>query len=234
MAERINERLAKINASRVQNNTMDDSPEDYTRPFTPTDHSLTARPRFESLGLFKAARSVEPILNEDNKELSSVMNGRSTHFRKYFPNQYVDYIEAEPETMQFDQTLATDKSKQETMAKEFISRNKHRMWMYHTEYLGKTHGAVLREMVSAENFPGLMDELRLKERKHLRGSGSESVLGCMTMKKELIKADFRNDNYLGTLETSRTSRRDKMERLVLQADKTRIKEYNRVSYFKGH
>ena len=95
--------------------------------------------------------------------------------------------------------------------------------MYHTDYLNKTNGKVLQTMMEVDNFPGLMDELKLKERKHLRGSGSESVLGCMTMKKDLIKPDFQADSYLGTLEESRTSRRNKIERLVLQADKSRIK-----------
>ena len=89
-------------------------------------------------------------------------------------------------------------------------------------------------MLDADNFPGLMDEMKLKERKHLRGTGSESVHGCVTMKRDLIKPDFKTDNYLGTLETSRTERRTRMERMVLAADKHRIKEHNRVSYFKGY
>ena len=90
MAERINERLAKINASRVVNNQMENDPEDYSRPFTPTDHALTARPRLEDLGLFKAARSIEPIMNHDNANEEDTKMNKTNHFKQFFPKPYVE------------------------------------------------------------------------------------------------------------------------------------------------
>ena len=51
MAERINERLAQVAASRIQTDDTNEM-EEYSRPFTPTDHALTARPRLEEMGLF--------------------------------------------------------------------------------------------------------------------------------------------------------------------------------------
>ena len=233
MAERINERLAQVAASRIQTDDTNEM-EEYSRPFTPTDHALTARPRLEEMGLFKAVRSVEPCLTDDNLNTERRRFKSSQQFKQYFPKNYVNYIEAEPETMQFDQTLATDKVKQACMAKEFITRNSSRMWMFSTDFINKSHGQVLQNCLEAENFPGLMDELRLKERKHLRGTGSEAVNGCLTMKAELIRPDYAKDDFLSTLTESRTSRASRMETAVLNADRRRIKEHNRVSYFKGY
>jgi len=155
-------------------------------------------------------------------------------FRETFPKKYVEYIEAEPETMQFDQTMATDKDKQTAMAKEFICRNQHRMWMFHTEYVKRGHGSVLKLMVEAENFPGLMDELTMKERKFDRGSGSEAVQACLTMPKKFIKPEFKHDEWLASTHTSRTSREKRMNRMYSgYRDHSRIVENNRTSCFKG-
>ncbi len=152
------------------------------------------------------------------------------HIRKHFPPKYVEYVEAEPETMQFDQTVATDKAKQETLAKDFIERNRNRMWMFSVDYVKKGHKDVLKRMLEVDNFPALMDELTFKERKLDRGSGSHNVTACMTMPKKLIKQDFRNDDWLST--PQRTSREEKMRRMFQTASQDRIKEHNRVSYFK--
>lgn len=51
MAERINERLAAIAATRVTKLELGDE-EEGARPFTPTDHSLTARPLLPHMNLF--------------------------------------------------------------------------------------------------------------------------------------------------------------------------------------
>jgi hypothetical protein len=152
-------------------------------------------------------------------------------FRKTFPKKYVEYAEAEPETMQFDQTLATDKAKQAEIAKEFITRNRHRMWMFHVDYVKKTHRNVLHSMLEAENFPGLMDELTMKERKFDRGSGSEAVQSCLTMSARLISPDFVHDEWLTTMQ--RTSREKRMNAMYGTTRAGRITENNRISCFKG-
>jgi len=231
MAERINERLAAIAASRVTKLELGDE-EEGARPFTPTDHSLTARPPLPNMNLFPheidrmmvACAEADPLLQTKNK--------RTEAFRKTFPKKYVDMIEAEPETMQFDQTVATDKEKQKEMAKGFIQRNRRRMWMFNVDYVKKSHGEVLEKMLDCENFPGLMDELVAKERKLDRGSGSENVTSCLTMPKSLIQQDFLNDDWLSSM--NRTSRKERMNRMFGESVKNRITSHARVSYFKGY
>ena len=120
-------------------------------------------------------------------------------------------IEAEPETMQFDQTVATDKKKQVVMAKEFIQRNRRRMWMFDVDYVKQGHQEVLKKMLDCENFPGLMDELVAKERKLDRGQGSESVGNCLSMPKRLVQQDFLHDDWLSSM--NRTSRKERMNRM---------------------
>ena len=148
MAERINERLALIATSKVQKMEMGD--EQDGRPFTPTDHALTERPRLANMNLFphEIDKAMESLTTVDMSYQTKLK--RSNLFKSTFPNHYVDYIEAEPETMQFDQSLATDKVKQEKIAKEFITRNRHRMWMFDVNYVKKGHGTVLKKMLECE------------------------------------------------------------------------------------
>ncbi|GMI21175.1 hypothetical protein TrCOL_g1893 [Triparma columacea] len=228
MAERINERLALIATSKVQKMEMGD--EQDGRPFTPTDHALTERPRLANMNLFphEIDKAMESLTTVDMSYQTKLK--RSNLFKSTFPNHYVDYIEAEPETMQFDQSLATDKVKQEKIAKEFITRNRHRMWMFDVNYVKKGHGTVLKKMLECENFPGLMDELTMKERKFDRGQGSASVTACLTMPKKLITPDLQNDVWLST--SQRTSRKERMNRMFMESNKTRITDNNRVNMFK--
>lgn len=249
MAERINERLASIAASKVIKVAEDDV--HISRPFTPTDHSLTYRPPMPAMGIYshkvdeamKSLSSVDPVYLHKS---STVKN-----FSKTFPKKYVDYALEPPETMAFDQSLATDNVKKTEMAKNFITRNRDRMWMFDVDYVGASHGEVLNKMLDVENFPGLMDELTLKERKHLRGRGSESVLACLTMTKKgpgpgaatvggegpkgwNRKADtIGRDEFLATTEETRTAREKRMVRMFHDAMPNRIRENNRVCYFKG-
>ena len=231
MAERINERLAQIAASRVQKLEIGDEVE-ACRPFTPTDHALSERPRLEKMkGLYQheVDRAMTACAAFDPNYQSKL--NRTADFRETFPGKYVDYIEAEPETMQFDQTIATDKEKQSIIAKEFITKNRHRMWMYDVNYVKKSHGYILKHMLDTDNFPALMDDLNAKQRKMERGTGSENVTACLNMPKHLIKQDFQTDDWLSTAQ--RTSRKDRMNRMFATSHGSRITDNNRVSYFKG-
>jgi len=156
---------------------------------------------------------------------------RAKVFRKTYPKKYVEYAEAEPESMQFDQTMATDKVKQEAAAKEFINRNRHRMWMFHVGFVKASHRNVLRQMLESNNFSGMMDELSLKERKLDRGSGSALVTACLSMPKKFTKQDFKNDMWLTT--PQRTAREEKMNRMYGATRGGRVVEFNRTSCFKG-
>ncbi|GMI13856.1 hypothetical protein TrVE_jg10920 [Triparma verrucosa] len=233
MAERVNERLAIIAASRGKHQKMElGDEEEGARPFTPTDHALTERPRLANMGLFphEIDKAMDAMADADPNY--QIKLRRTQEFRKTFPKLYVEMCEAEPETMQFDQTVASDKNKQTEMAKEFITRNRNRMWMFDVNYCKKSHPQVLDLMLDVENFPGLMDELVAKERKLDRGSGSENVTACLTMPKKLIKQDFLNDDWLSSM--NRTSRKERMNRMFGESIKTRITDNARVSYFKGY
>ena len=102
--------------------------------------------------------------------------------------------------------------------------------MFNVDYVKKSPGYVLQRMLDCDNFPGLMDELTMKERKFDRGQGSEAVTACLTMPKRLIKQDLRHDLWLST--SQRTSRNERINRLFMESTKTRITENNRVSMFK--
>ncbi|GMH71695.1 hypothetical protein TL16_g05721 [Triparma laevis f. inornata] len=232
MVERINERLAIIAASRGAHQKMElDDEEAGARPFTPTDHALTERPRLANMGLFpyEIDRAMNAMADADPNY--QIKLKRTSEFRKTFPKPYVEMCEAEPETMQFDQTVASDKNKQTEMAKEFISRNRRRMWMFDVGYVKKSHPEVLDLMLDVDNFPGLMDELVAKERKLDRGSGSEKVTACLKMPKKLIKQEFLNDDWLSSM--NRTSRKERMNRMFGESIKGRNTENCRVSCFKG-
>ncbi|GMI35991.1 hypothetical protein TeGR_g11663, partial [Tetraparma gracilis] len=98
-------------------------------------------------------------------------------------------------------------------------------------YVKKSHGSVLNQMLDCENFPGLMDELHLKERKFDRGSGSEAVQACLTMPRRLIQQDLKHDEWLAN--PARTAREERMRNMFGESVKSRITENNRVSSFKG-
>ena len=200
-----------------------------SRPFTPTDHALTRRPRLEDMGLY--TYKIDPAMNEitEGDELFRSKRLKAREFASTFPKKYVEYSNDEPETMKFDQTLATDKVAQREIAKTFVTNNRSNMWMYSTNFVDKRPGEIVTLMTKTDNFPGMMDELKSKERAYHRGPGSKNVTSCLSMPKKLITPELQNDDWLATLGEKRTAREERMNVMFASDRGHRIKEFNRNS-----
>jgi hypothetical protein len=184
--------------------------------------------------IYQAAVNVQMQDFTTKDPIHNTKTSKTEQFRKTFPDKYIAYQEALPDFMAFDQTpIASDRGKKTALAKEFITKNRDRMWMFHVSYVGKSHKEVLGLMLSTPNFNSLLDDLTFKERKFNRGSGSAAVGKCLTMAKELIVPELQKDDWLATLHESRTSRERRMNHMFSDADSHRIQENNRASAFKG-
>jgi hypothetical protein len=105
------------------------------------------------------------------------------------------------------------------MAREFVTRNQERLWMFDRAYMGQTPRAVCDDIVGRLNYMSTMKMFNKIENKLDRGYDSFQVGSCLqedsgsTPPKERI----RGDPNISTLTTSRSQRYERMSKLLAPA-----------------
>eukprot|EP01039_Chlorochromonas_danica_P009065 gene9065-10004_t len=126
------------------------------------------------------------------------------------------------------------------ISREFVSRNRDRMWKYDLKYMKKTPRTICEEMVQDPNFLGVMTKYRQKEQ-FIKLSSSEQALKCLSFDedkspsvpvhtsplKKTIPYIGYNDPFMSSLTTAREVRDERVKNLFSPAVEHREAKFNR-------
>lgn len=115
------------------------------------------------------------------------------------------------ETADFKTLL--DVGVKETYCREFVERNKDRLWKFNLKYLNQTPRTVCDDMVGDSNFIGTMRNFYLKEQTLNLGASDKFA---KSIKDDHLHAmgEITTDDYLASMTTSRTQREARITKLL--------------------
>ena len=187
------------------------------RPFTPAARVMNAH------------KLRPPVLPKSDDIIQSPplsdrgMRGRT---KKSCPQEWEDNLQAPNffETADF-KTLLDDKVK-EKFCRNFIERNKNRLWKFNSKYLNQTPRTVCADIVEDHEFIGAMRYYFIKEQT-LNLGASDKVKACLKFDQQDSLGEIRSDNYLTSLTTSRQDRDARMRSLLAPIQQQHNKEHVR-------
>jgi hypothetical protein len=142
------------------------------------------------------------------------------------------WVEESQKPDMFDRSNFAGRLDEESKTKhcrEFIERNQNGLWKYDTDYMKKTPRSLCREIVRDRNFVGIMTRNYNRERV-LKLSNSDSTKDCLTFDDD-PNDRFGNpayqDPYITSITTSRRTRDQKLETVLLPAAASAEKRFNR-------
>lgn len=190
------------------------------RPFTPEGRIMDAHLTRPPI-LPKSIDSIHPPISD------RVPRGRS---RKTCPKEWEDSLQAPNffETADF-KTLLDDKVK-EKFCRDFVERNKNRLWKFDSKYINQSPRAVCGDIVDSHEFIGLMRVYYIKEQS-LNLGASDKVQ--TSLRYDNIESSTPEMNFGTSLSTSRTSREARMRTLLAPAcqKSEHIRGYNHTSEY---
>jgi hypothetical protein len=173
------------------------------RPYSPDARIMDAH-KVRPPILSKAGDSLFPPHSERHPERRS---------RKTCPDEWESKLQAPNffETADF-KTLLDDKVK-EQFCRDFIERNKNRLWKFDLKYLSQTPRTVCTDIAENHEFIGVMRKYFLKEQT-LNLAASENIKKCLKNDHFNSIGEIRSDDFLQSLSTSRQDRDARMRTML--------------------
>lgn len=193
-------------------------PLSYWRPFSPPDDAARSNRLFAPM----LPRSLDPTIPPVSPRKPPL----------HPPNCPAEWIAKSHAPAPFDaaSTKFVHTSEEKVkVAREFIERNRGRLWKYDLRYMKKTPRTVCEDIVNDDNFLGLMSRYVQKERT-LNLSSSDSTIQCLTYPEE-VQGERRHtsslrrshaeppppDPFAASWTTSRSAREGRVRKLFQPA-----------------
>lgn len=125
-----------------------------------------------------------------------------------------------------DQTLIVHPEEKFKVTKDFVERNRDRLWKFDVDFLKKTPRRVCTDIVEDPFFISKIERYHVRE-KIINLSTSEKTAKCMKDSHLKFTQKPLQDPYLGSVETSRDARRTKIEKLLLPSAQQYQRTFNR-------
>jgi hypothetical protein len=117
---------------------------------------------------------------------------------------------------QVDSKAMVDERFKAEMCRNFVERNRHRLWMFDTKFRGKSEVDVCQEMLDEMNFMKLIKVYHRRESSMDRGTSSSKIVACMDETKLSIppSRQLAFDNFGQTMSTPRDEKIAKINRML--------------------
>jgi hypothetical protein len=140
--------------------------------------------------------------------------------KPYTPKEWVEKLQKPTIGETIDMASFKDENLRTELAREFIDRNKHRLWKFNLDYIGMQPKEVYDNLMTTE---GLISKLQTYSRKEavLNLGSSDKIKKNLTDEGYNSLGEIRNDFALNSLTTSRDVRREKINRILAPTPETR-------------
>ncbi len=130
---------------------------------------------------------------------------------------------------QVDSKAMVDERFKTQMARDFIERNRHRLWQFDYKYSNLTPRSVCDDLCSQTNFMKIMKKFDRRESMLDRGTSSHRISAAMIEDGlEIPKSrQLAEDVFAITLKTSREEKIDRVNRLLAPGRMTMANSYRR-------
>lgn len=134
------------------------------------------------------------------------------------------------EAADFRSLLDHDNKRQ--FARQFIERNKDRMWIYNRSFINKDHSDIAEEMIESPHFMMDMVVYNRQEKSLGIGQNSDKIYASFDETKLSVpKAKLPSqDNFLSTITTSRQEREERIKKLLIPATANSLQSIHRRGY----
>ena len=128
-------------------------------------------------------------------------------------------------------SLLDDENKR-TFAREFIERNRDRMWVYNRKYLNQDVNDICEDMIKCPHFMMDMVCYSRQEKALAIGMNSDKIYAAMDESKLSVPKSKlpSKDQFASTMTTSRTAREERISKLLLPATASNHPSIHRRGY----
>lgn len=118
-----------------------------------------------------------------------------------------------------DSKAMVDERFKAEMAREFVERNRHRMWMYDIKFHNQTPRSSTAKVLEETNFMKTMKVYHRMENALDRGTSSHRIMGCFDERglTPVPRYQASDNPFANTVTTSRQSKTDRVNAMLKPA-----------------